>query len=146
MNIDLASWDLLIVLGASVLSAVAGWPLTSLILHLAASRTERRLPPLSPRADDPQVPASRETAPIDTPGLLRGGRWIGMLERLLITGGTALGQPAIVAVVIAVKGLGRFPELRESRAAGERFIIGTFVSTAVAGLLGAVAAGLIGLV
>jgi len=81
--------------------------------------------------------------PIDTPGLLRGGLWIGLLERVLITAGIAVGQPAVLAVVVAVKGLGRLPELRESRAAGERFIIGTFASAAVAGAFGVVAGALL---
>ncbi|WP_226925395.1 hypothetical protein [Georgenia thermotolerans] len=78
------------------------------------------------------------------PGLLRGGTWIGMLERLTITGAILAGFPEAVAVVLAVKGLGRYPELREAHPdkrspAAERFIIGTLASyawAAACGLLG----------
>lgn len=82
------------------------------------------------------LPACRRGDSISTPGLLRGGLAIGLLERFLVAGGIAMGQPAILAVVVAVKGLGRIPELRNTPAAGERFIIGTFASLAVAGIVG----------
>jgi hypothetical protein len=78
---------------------------------------------------------------VDAPGLLRGGRWIGVLERLAITGGILAGHPEAIAIVIAVKGLGRYPELRggtgevTSRAA-ERFIVGTLASFLWAALIG----------
>ncbi|GGE77153.1 hypothetical protein [Nesterenkonia cremea] len=78
------------------------------------------------------------------PGVLRGGTWIGVLERLAITGATIAGYPEAVAVVLAVKGLGRYPELRatgtDQRAkATERFIIGTLASYLWAGLIGVLA-------
>ena len=40
------------------------------------------------------------------------------------------GQPAGIAMVLAVKGLGRYPELKNDNSArvGELFIIGTFMS------------------
>ncbi|MBD8061266.1 hypothetical protein [Oceanitalea stevensii] len=71
-------------------------------------------------------------------GVLRGGTWIGMLERAAITGAVLAGFPEGVAVVLAVKGLGRYPELRESHPdkvspAAERFIIGTLISYTWAG-------------
>lgn len=64
--------------------------------------------------------------------ILRGGATIGYLERLLIMGAALLGQYAAVAIVVAVKGLGRFNEL-ENAAARERFIIGTLASIVWAG-------------
>ncbi|KUG58032.1 hypothetical protein [Nesterenkonia jeotgali] len=75
------------------------------------------------------------------PGILRGGTWIGILERLAITGAVFGGYPEAIAVVLAVKGLGRYPELRswqaEQRAkATERFIIGTLASYIWAGAVG----------
>lgn len=75
------------------------------------------------------------------PGVLRGGTWIGVLERLAITGAIIAGHPEAVAVVLAVKGLGRYPELRATHSAQrakatERFIIGTLVSYLWAGLIG----------
>ncbi|WP_180359679.1 hypothetical protein [Miniimonas arenae] len=44
--------------------------------------------------------------------LLRGGLVIGVLERLAVAGSVLLGHPEGVAIVVAVKGLGRYPELR----------------------------------
>ncbi|MCR6689936.1 hypothetical protein [Cellulomonas sp.] len=60
--------------------------------------------------------------------VLRGGTWIGILERLAVAGSVLLGVPEGVAVVVAVKGLGRYPELRENPGASERFVIGTLAS------------------
>jgi hypothetical protein len=59
--------------------------------------------------------------------VLRGGAWIGSLERLGIFASFAAGWPGGVALVLAVKGVGRYQELGETGAA-ERFIIGTFAS------------------
>lgn len=83
------------------------------------------------------------------PAVLRGGTWIGMLERLAITGAVLAGFPEAVAVVLAIKGLGRYPELREAHPdrrspAAERFIIGTLASyiwAAACGALGVLALG-----
>lgn len=63
--------------------------------------------------------------------ILRGGAWIGALERLAIYSTVVAGWPEGLAVVLAVKGLARYPELQAGKesAAAERFIIGTFVST-----------------
>ena len=76
--------------------------------------------------------------------LLPGGSWIGALERLAIFVSLLAGLPEGVAVVLAVKGLGRYPELKvdhmsrqsgnvDRSAVGERFIIGTLVSVLWAG-------------
>ncbi|HAM27095.1 MAG TPA: hypothetical protein DCP11_10475 [Microbacteriaceae bacterium] len=64
--------------------------------------------------------------------VLRGGTTIGYVERLVVIAAIVLGHLEIVAVVIAVKGLGRFSEL-DSPEIRERFIIGTLVSLAWAG-------------
>ena len=61
---------------------------------------------------------------------LPGGRWIEILERLATYVCLVAGCPGGIAVVLAVKGLGRYPELRNDNSArvGELFIIGTFAS------------------
>ena len=59
--------------------------------------------------------------------LLRGGRAIGLLERLAVAGSIIAGFPEGLAVVIAIKGVGRFSEL-ETAAVRERFIVGTLAS------------------
>ena len=58
---------------------------------------------------------------------LRGGMWIGLLERAAIAATLWASWPEGLAVVLAVKGLGRFSELKQ-HAAAEQFILGTFVS------------------
>ena len=62
--------------------------------------------------------------------VLRGGAWIGALERLGVYVALAAGWAPGLAIVLAVKGLGRYPELRNQEDTGvaERFIIGTFTS------------------
>jgi hypothetical protein len=59
--------------------------------------------------------------------VLRGGLAIGILERLAVTGAILAGFPEAIAVVVAIKGVGRFTELAASEAR-ERFIIGTLSS------------------
>ncbi|MEA2484507.1 MAG: hypothetical protein QOC55_2454 [Thermoleophilaceae bacterium] len=58
---------------------------------------------------------------------LRGGAVIGLLERVAVTGAIVAGFPEALAVVIAIKGVGRFSEL-ETGAVRERFIVGTLTS------------------
>jgi hypothetical protein len=59
--------------------------------------------------------------------VLRGGRVIGLLERLAVAGAIVAGFPEALAVIVAVKGVGRFSEL-ENAAVRERFIVGTLAS------------------
>jgi hypothetical protein len=59
--------------------------------------------------------------------VLRGGTTIGILERIAIAGAIVAGFPEAAAVVIAIKGVGRFSELAAPEAK-ERFIIGTLAS------------------
>ena len=111
-----AAVEVAVVLAALALSVLAGRLLVSAVL--------RRVEP----------------GPTAT-GVLRGGSWIGMLERFAITGSILAGFPEAVAIVLAVKGLGRYPELREAHPdkrspAAERFIIGTLASYIWAALWG----------
>ena len=75
---------------------------------------------------DAAQPSSMATAGT----VLRGGAWIGCLERAAIYGTLVAGWPEGVAIVLGLKGLGRYPELRNQQHTGtaERFIIGTFTS------------------
>lgn len=70
-----------------------------------------------------------------TRSLMRGGTVIGYLERVCTVLAIAVGFPEAIAAIIAVKGIGRFPELAESEAR-ERFIIGTIASLLWAGTIG----------
>ncbi|AWB86110.1 hypothetical protein [Mycetocola zhujimingii] len=59
--------------------------------------------------------------------VLRGGRTIGYLERFSVAATLMAGFPEAIAIIVAIKGVGRFTEL-EAPEARERFIIGTFTS------------------
>jgi hypothetical protein len=61
------------------------------------------------------------------PEILRGGAWIGVLERAAVAATLLAGSAEGLVVVLAVKGLGRYAELR-APAAAERFIVGTLAS------------------
>lgn len=67
-------------------------------------------------------------APGTSTRILRGGAIIGVLERLAVCLAILAGQPVAIAYVVAIKGLGRFAELKETPVAAERFIIGTLTS------------------
>jgi hypothetical protein len=62
--------------------------------------------------------------------ILRGGAWIGALERLVLLGTLLARWPEGIAAIVAVKAFARYPELRAGQGTGvtERFIIGTFAS------------------
>lgn len=89
----------------------------------------------------------RAGAPAPT---LKGGRLLGPMERLLILGLGLAGEVTAAGIVIAAKGLLRFPELqatRRERGPGihevtEYFLVGSFVSWLVSlGSLALLAAG-----
>ncbi|MFD1713771.1 hypothetical protein ACFSBZ_04740 [Amnibacterium flavum] len=72
---------------------------------------------------------------IDTPSVLKGGRLIGPLERILIVVLAFSGMATVIAAVIAAKGIVRFPEISSDRGAGskaEQFLVGTLTSCALA--------------
>ena len=77
----------------------------------------------------PGHPASAAAAvPPPAQRILRGGAIIGVLERLGVCLAILTGQPVAIAYIVAIKGLGRFAELKETPVAAERFIIGTLTS------------------
>jgi len=122
--------DVVIVIVALVVSAAAGWPVVEGVLAIA-----RIVPDEPPRVSglviEPKPPAERY--------VLRGGAVIGVLERLATTGLIIVGQAGLIAVVVAIKALGRWAEIRQDPAVSERFIIGSLASCLWAGLIGFVA-------
>ena len=132
----------LVVVLALALSTAGGWAVTRLVLHLASRSADAGEPLTGP---DGAVLLRGRLAESDGPdgaraqAVLRGGTWVGLLERLATTAALLVGEPRAVTVIVAVKGLGRYPELRENPGASERFVIGTFAS-----LLWAAALGLLG--
>lgn len=91
-------------------AAVTGGPAVRVVLAAGG------IPTRSENYDDPA-----------TEPLLRGGRVIGLLERTAVAVCLLLAWPAGIAVILGVKGLARFPQLREHHAS-EQFILGTFAS------------------
>jgi hypothetical protein len=92
-------------------------------------------------ADDPPVDDDPPVAAPDEPALeleaaasvLRGGAWIGYLERAAVAGTLLAGFPEGLALVLGLKGVGRYPELRDASSrrsadTAEEFIIGTLAS------------------
>ncbi len=121
-------------LGLAALGIIGGNPLTVWVLGRAAkgdvdSGTHGGILV-------PEETASGAKSATRTREVLRGGTWIGYLERLAVIGAIVVGHFEIIAAVIAIKGLGRFSEL-DAPEARERFIIGTLVSMTWAALCGA---------
>lgn len=109
---------------ALVVAVAGGGPVTTAVLRGAersgVSGVSYPAETLAPGAAD--APAR-----VKAGDMLSGGLWIGAFERAAVATCLLIDQPAGLAVVIAIKGLGRYPELRAPGAA-ERFIIGTFAS------------------
>jgi hypothetical protein len=99
------------------------------------------------RLADPGTPAA-PAGPARTT-VLTGGAWIGALERIAVTTTLLARWPEGLALILAVKGLGRYPELRGAGQAdqpgtAERFIIGTFASALWAAACAGIGLALIG--
>ena len=125
------AFSVVIALAALVLAVIGGGPAAVLALHLA---TKDSVAPGSHGGilvgSDTPLAAAAGTgtdAPAAVHEVLRGGLTIGILERLAVAGAILAGFPEALAVVVAIKGVGRFTELASSEAR-ERFIIGTFAS------------------
>jgi len=120
-----AETTLLVGLGAAVAIA-GGGPITALVFDVVDRRD-------SPGPSDSPGRPARSGELAQAEAVLRGGAWIGALERAAIYATLLAGWPEGLAVVLAVKGLGRYPELRAAEdgvrtGAAERFIIGTLAS------------------
>jgi hypothetical protein len=126
------------VVGAlGAIAVLAGSPLVQAIFRKAD-------PP--PSADDATAVVEEVLGIRDAEKTLRGGKWIGMFERLAVYASILAGFSGGIAVVLAVKGLARYPELKATTGgAAERFIIGTFSSVLFAAACAGLAWWLIGL-
>ncbi len=91
---------------AMVLAVSGGSVVTTAVFEFIDSR--------SSEADSESIEAAGD--------ILRGGIWIGALERPAVFGSLVANLSSGVALVLAVKGLGRYPELRSGKrpAAAER--------------------------
>lgn len=138
-----------------LIAGFAGWPVTALVFRLARTIDDRQDagagaadPASDPAADVTVEPSAASDTPVTATAaagtaapaagtaatsvssvrILRGGAIIGVLERLAVCLAILAGEPVAIAYVVAIKGLGRFAELKETPVAAERFIIGTLTS------------------
>jgi hypothetical protein len=105
--------DLLIALAVGALAVAGGGLLTAGVFRLVDGGA-----------------AARRDSMRSAGEVLRGGAWIGALERAAVYATLVAGWPEGMALVLGIKGLGRYPELKNQDHPGtaERFIIGTFTS------------------
>lgn len=143
-------------IAAALLAAgFGGWPVTALVFRLARTIDDKADAATKARdtAEDPAADVTVDVPAPDNAGqavngeltaqagqpasdvpaapvqrILRGGAIIGVLERLGVCLAILAGQPVAIAYIVAIKGLGRFAELKETPVAAERFIIGTLAS------------------
>ena len=143
-------------IAAALLAAgFGGWPVTALVFRLARTIDDKADAATKARdaAEDPSADVTVDVQAPDNAGqavngeltaqagqpasdvpaapvqrILRGGAIIGVLERLGVCLAILAGQPVAIAYIVAIKGLGRFAELKETPVAAERFIIGTLAS------------------
>ncbi|GAA4406397.1 hypothetical protein GCM10023168_21180 [Fodinibacter luteus] len=114
-----------------------------LLVNLTTANLVVRLVLLAVGAMRPVRPLEADTGPQPS-DQLRGGRLLGPMERVLILGLGLAGQLTAAGLVIAAKGLIRFPELQAKRddrssvdgvgidAVTEYFLVGSFVSWLIA--------------
>ncbi|WP_022881830.1 hypothetical protein [Gryllotalpicola ginsengisoli] len=124
--------EAVVALASVAISAFGGSPAVKTVLALATRQVEEG------SAGGILIAAPEAEGDGRTREVLRGGLTIGVLERIATSASILAGVPEAIAVVIAIKGVGRFSELGASEAQ-ERFIIGTFVSLGWAAVCGALA-------
>ncbi|PUA79035.1 hypothetical protein [Nocardioides currus] len=97
----------------------------NVVVRLVLAATDTVNPARHGQSDDPEMQ-------------LKGGRLLGPLERVFILGLALAGQVTAASIVVAAKGLLRFPELSSRRdqerihLLTEYFLVGSFVSWLVA--------------
>ncbi|WP_220488140.1 hypothetical protein [Tessaracoccus sp. MC1756] len=108
----------------------------------------RRIDQVAVQAEDDLQQTRRNLGLVAAQQELPGGRWVGILERIAIYCCLVAGFPEGIAIVLAVKGLGRYADLKTTSASGasrkgELFIIGTFASVLWAALWAGIAYGVV---
>ena len=118
---DLGPERALLLLGIVLVQLSTG----NVVVRLVLTVTRTVSPARHGDADDPETQ-------------LKGGRLLGPMERVVIVGLGVAGQLTAASIVIAAKGLLRFPELSSDRGQKqihqltEYFLVGSFVSWLVA--------------
>ena len=127
--------EMVAVIGIVVLLAVPANQVVADILVVARHSSQRNVKAVAVGCELSQESGKRD----GMEGSMRGGRWIGPLERILILLLASVEAPAAIAAIVAAKGVIRFPEISQDKAGqkAEEFLIGSFVSWILA-VLGAV--------
>lgn len=113
-----------IALPGTALAVLGGSPVTRRILEIATHGRVEEGDNGGILLRAPSIAGGSEGAVRE---VMRGGTTIGYLERIAVALGIIAGFPEAIAVVVALKGIGRFSELAAAEAR-ERFIIGTLAS------------------
>ncbi|WP_314317915.1 hypothetical protein [Actinomyces oris] len=127
--------EMVAVIGIVVLLAVPANQVVADILVVARHSSQRNVKAVAVGCELSQESGKQD----EMEGSMRGGRWIGPLERILILLLASVEAPAAIAAIVAAKGVIRFPEISQDKAGqkAEEFLIGSFVSWILA-VLGAV--------
>ena len=110
---------------AAKMSAAVG-----IVIFLAAPANRIVSDILAAARQSPHV----DERPSSSEAPMRGGHWIGPLERILILLLASVEAPAAVAAIVAAKGVIRFPEVSKDEVGqkAEEFLIGSFASWVLA--------------
>jgi hypothetical protein len=137
---DVSGWQRA---AAAVLGVLVAVTAGSHVVRAVFRLTRREVRPARPGAvpadaapPDAAAPTGELPLDLESPvSVLRGGAWIGYLERGAVAATLLASFPEGLALVLAVKGVGRYPELRDAGSGGragadapEEFIIGTLAS------------------
>ncbi|MDQ1598782.1 MAG: hypothetical protein QOD68_256 [Actinomycetota bacterium] len=137
---DVSGWQRAVAAVLGVLVAVtAGSHVVRAVFRLTRREVRPGRPGAVPAAAAPPgatAPTGELPLDLESPvSVLRGGAWIGYLERGAVAATLLASFPEGLALVLAVKGVGRYPELRDAGSGGragadapEEFIIGTLAS------------------
>ena len=126
--------EMVAVIGIVVLLAVPANQVVADILVVARHSSQRNVKAVAVGCELSQESGKQD----EMEGSMRGGRWIGPLERILILLLASVEAPAAIAAIVAAKGVIRFPEISQDKAGqkAEEFLIGSFASWILA-VLGA---------
>lgn len=120
----------LVLLGAVAFLVEPANRITRDVLVLAGRRIEGAPHPDAEAADD-----TPDSAATDHGSGLKGGRYIGPVERILMAGLGMAGAYQVVAALMAAKGIVRFPEISADAGKGSRaeeFLVGSLTSWGLA--------------
>lgn len=120
-------FSVVVVLVGFVLATWLGTPVVKGLIRHVDRRGARK--PADAAHPGPEIDTSKLLGLEEAGEQLRGGEWIGLLERAAVYVCIVVGSAAGLGLILAIKGLGRYAELRTPNLAkGERFIIGTLAS------------------